>query len=131
MNINYPVSDCIVRIKNAVFARRRKTIISLTSLNKEICKVLVKEGFLEDLKEVSYSGKKVLEVFPKYERRSPVLTDVMVVSKPSLRIYTSNKDIPLLQRGMYTVIISTPQGIMSSRQAYKKGLGGEVLFKIW
>ena len=131
MNMNYSISDCIIRIKNAVFARRKKIVISDTKLNRAICRVLIKEGFLEDMKETNTLGKKTLVVVPKYEKRIPVLTDVLVISKPSLRIYTTNKNISLLQRGMYTVILSTNQGVMSGRQAHRKGLGGEVLFKIW
>ncbi len=129
--MNHQVSDCLIRIKNAALAHRRQTMIPYANLNKAICKTLAKEGFLEDVRESSASGKKVLTVFLKYDRRVPVLTDVRIISKPSLRVYTEAKNIPLLQRGMYTVVVSTNQGIMSGRQAYKKDLGGEVLFKVW
>ncbi len=126
------VSDFVIRIKNASLAKRKKVIVPYCNINKEVGKVLVKEGFLESIKEAEASHKKVLEAVIKYERRNPVLTDMLIVAKPSLHIYTKLSGIPEIQRrGRYTIIISTSKGIMTGKEAYKKGLGGEVLFKIW
>ena len=130
--MNNKVSDFVIRIKNASLARRKKVFLPYCNVNKKIGMVLVKEGFLESIKETETSDKKVLEAVIKYERREPVLTDVKIVSKPSLHIYTDVANIPAIQRrGRYTIIISTNKGIMSAKDAYKKGIGGEVLFKIW
>lgn len=130
--MNYHVSDFISRIKNAVLARRKKVLAPYLKINKEIAKVLVKEGFLQDLKEIILEGRKALEVTVRYEKREPVLTDVVVVSKPSLRIYVEAKNIPSIQRkGRSTLVLSTSRGIMTGSQAYKKSIGGEVLFRIW
>jgi len=126
------VPDFVVRIKNASLAKRKKISVPYCNINKEVGKVLVKEGFLESIKEAEVSHKKVLEAVIKYERRNPVLTDVLIVAKPSLHVYTKLSGIPEIQRrGKYTIIISTSKGIMTGKEAYKKGLGGEVLFKIW
>ena len=130
--MNYKVSDFLIRIKNASLAKRKKIFVPYCNINKKVGQVLVKEGFLESLKEVEIDGKKVLEAVIKYERRSPVLTDVLIVAKPSLHVYTKLSEIPEIQRrGRYTIIISTSKGIMTGKEAYKKRLGGEVLFKIW
>lgn len=124
--------DFIIRLKNAALAKRRKVLVPLSNINKKIGQVLVKEGFLESIKETEASGKKVLEAEIRYEKRKPVLTDVNIVSKPSLRVHTPlSKILEIQKRGRYTVILSTNKGIMSSREALKKGVGGEVLFKIW
>lgn len=129
--MNHQISDFVSRIKNAMLARRRKIVVPYVKINKEIAKVLQKEGFLEDVKEGKEDGKKVLEATISYERREPVLTDVIVVSKPSLRIYVSSKNIPEIQmKGRSTLVLSTNKGIMTGRQAHKKQIGGEVLFKI-
>jgi len=128
----YKVSDFVIRIKNASLAKRKKLFVPYCNINKKVGQVLVKEGFLESIKEAEASNKKVLETVIKYERRNPVLTDVLIVAKPSLHVYTKLSGIPEIQRrGRYTVIISTSKGIMTGKEAYKKGLGGEVLFKIW
>lgn len=131
-SMNYKVSDFISRIKNAALAHRKRVLIPYGKINKAIGKVLIKEGYLEDLKEDTFLGEKVLTVMLKYEKRLPFLTDIKVVSRPSLRIYTGVKGIPMIERkGRHTIIISTSQGIMAGREACKKGLGGEVLFEIW
>ena len=126
------VSDFIIRIKNAAMARRREIILPFSTINKNIGKLLVKEGFLEDLKEEKEGNRKFLRVSLKYSRRSPIFTNVTVVSKPSLRVYDSAKSMEKLQRrGKHTVVVSTSQGIMTGSDAKKKGVGGEVLFEIW
>ena len=126
------VSDFVIRIKNASLAKRKKLFVPYCNINKKVGQVLVKEGFLESIKEAEIANKKFLEAVIKYERRSPVLTDVLIIARPSLHVYTKLSGIPEIQRrGRYTVIISTSKGIMTGKEAYKKGLGGEVLFKIW
>ena len=130
--MDYPIADFVIRIKNASMARRRKVTMPYAKKLKEIGSVLVKGGFLESIKEEKPEGKKVLEATVKFDRRSPVISDVDIISKPSLRVYVTSKNIPEIQkRGMTTIVISTSKGIMMGRDAYKKGIGGEVLFKIW
>ena len=128
----HKVSDFVIRIKNAVMAKRKKAFVPYCKINKELGRVLVKEGYLESIKESEYLKRKVLEVVIKYTKRNPALTDIEIVSKPSLHAYSTVLDIPEIQRrGRYTIILSTNKGIMSAREAYKKRIGGEVLFKIW
>jgi len=124
--------DFIIRIKNASLARRREVVLPYSNLSKEIGKVLVKEGFLESIKEEASKGKKNLKVIVKYEKRLPALTEVEIISKPSLRIYKdANGIFEIEKRGKKTVIVSTNQGIMTGKQARSKGIGGEVIFSIW
>ena len=130
--MNYRISDFIIRIKNASNARRKKVTIPYKKELKEIGNVLVKAGFLESIKEEKTDDEKVLEAVIKYDKRVPVISDVTVISKPSLRVYTDYKNIKNIQkRGMTTIILSTSQGIMLGHDALKKNIGGEVLFKIW
>lgn len=130
--MNYRVSDLIIRIKNAARAKRKTVVLENLKINKAICKVLVSEGFLDHVDSEERDGKKVLVAKIRYEKRNPVLTDVLVVSKPSLRIYATTADIPNIQRrGRHTIIMSTNKGIMTGREAVKKNIGGEVLFRIW
>lgn len=124
--------DFIIRIKNATLARRKEVALPYSNLSKEIGKVLVKEGFLESIKEETAKGKKNLKVIVKYEKRLPVLTEVEIISKPSLRVYKDVKGIlEIERRGKKTVIVSTSQGVMTGKQARSKGIGGEVIFSIW
>lgn len=130
--MNHRVSDLIIRIKNAIRARRKEVALDNLKINKAICKVLVTEGFLESFDLETKEGRKVLVAKIKYEKRIPNFTDVLVVSKPSLRKYTAAIEIAGLQRkGRHTIVLSTSKGIMTGREAIKKNIGGEVLFRIW
>ena len=113
-------------------SKRKEVVLPFSNINKEIGKVLVKEGFLESIKEESKDGKKELLAVIRYEKRIPVLNDVEIISKPSLRVYsTSKKILEIGKRGRRKVIVSTSQGVMSAMDASKKGVGGEILFAIW
>jgi len=126
------ISDLIIRIKNATRAKRKEVVLDDFKINRAICKVLVREGFLDGFESQVKDGRKVLVAKIKYEKRNPVLTDVLVISKPSLRKYVTAVDIPGIQRkGRHTIILSTNNGIMTGREAIKKNMGGEILFRIW
>jgi len=130
--MNYQVSDFVIRIKNAALAKRKEVVLPYSKLNLAIGKVLVKNGFLENIKEEEENKKKVLKGTIKYERRQPVLSQIDIISKPSLRVYGHKNSIGELEkRGRRTVVVSTSQGVMIGKEARKKGLGGEILFAIW
>lgn len=130
--MNHSVSDFITRIKNATMARRREVDLPYSKLNKEIGRVLQKEGFLIEVKESKDGIKKTLHAVIAYEKRLPVLNDLTVISKPSLRVYKPSKNISDVERkGKHKVILTTSQGVMSGHDARKKGIGGEILFEIW
>jgi len=124
--MNHRVSDLIIRIKNASLSKRKEVVLDDLKINKSICKVL------DSVENETRDGKKVLLAKIRYDKRVPVLNDVLVVSKPSLRIYATSDEISGLQRrGRITLILSTNEGIMTGMDAMKKKVGGEVLFKIW
>ena len=130
--MNYRVSDLIIRIKNAARAKRKQVVLDNLKINKAICKVLVTEGFLEGFEIDTREGRKVIVAIIKYAKRNPILTDVLVVSKPSLRKYAAAVEIPGIQRkGHHTIILSTNKGIMTGREALRQNMGGEILFRIW
>jgi small subunit ribosomal protein S8 len=130
--MNHRVSDLIIRIKNATRANRREVVLDNLKINKAICKVLVSEGFLESFEVGTKENKKVIMAKIKYDKRVPNFTDVLIVSKPSLRKYASAAEIPNIQRkGRHTIILSTNKGIMTGREALRRNMGGEILFRIW
>lgn len=130
--INHTVSDLVTRIKNAARARRKEIITPYNRISKEISRLLVKEGFLDEVREQVLEGRKVLSIKIKYNNRIPVITDSRIISKPSSRKYSGAKNLIQSQKkGMYTIVLSTNKGIMTGHEAQKKNLGGEVLFRIW
>lgn len=131
MNISHNVSDLIIRIKNASMSNRRETLVPFSNMNKKVLDLLAKEGFVSGVK-IDSKDKRNIAVGIKYDRRVPIINGVNVLSKPSLRIYGDTKGIQKIERrGRHVVFVSTNQGIMTGKDARKKGIGGEILFEIW
>ena len=129
--MNYTIGDFVIQLKNASRARIRELYVPYSNTKKAIGKVLVKERFLEEVKEEVVDGKKVLYIKMHFQARRPTLTDLLIVSKPSLRVYIGADEILKNQGRAITAILSTNNGIMTGKDAFKKKIGGELLFKIW
>lgn len=130
--MSYQVADFIIRIKNAYAARRKEVVIPFSNISVAIGKTLVKNGFLAEVKKEEVDGKKQIRAILRYSRRKPVVTEVDIVSKPSLRVYVSARENNLRTgRDAMTAILSTSEGIMTGKEAQKKGIGGELLFRVW
>lgn len=129
---SYHVSDFVIRLKNASLANRKTVVFPYTRINKEISNILVKHNFLENIKEDKKDDKKILSAKIAYNQRKPVFTDVLIISKPSLRVY-SKKSMLLraIRVGMGISVLSTSKGLMTEEEAAKQGIGGELLFRIW
>jgi len=123
--------DFVIQLKNAAMARKKDITTPYSNINKAIAKALIKEGFLETVKEEEADGKKLLSIRLRYQSRKPSITDVALISKPSLRKYVSALEIGKAQGRSAVVILSTNAGVLSGREAIKKKTGGEILFKIW
>ncbi len=127
----YHVADFIIRIKNASLARRQEIRMPYSKISRAIAKVLIKEGFLAGVKEETVNGKKELIVQLRFVNRKPAVAGVKVVSKPSLRIFKTKKSMTEKYNPSVVSVLSTSTGVMSSKEANKKGIGGELLFQIW
>lgn len=129
--ITDPIADMLIRIKNGYLARKTKVLIPYSKVKKNILKTLENGGYVKNMKVEEQRKMQVLNVDLVYDREKPALTEVVRVSKPGVRIYTNKKMIPKVLGGIGTVILSTPQGVMTGSEAKKKGLGGEIICKVW
>lgn len=129
--MDYHVGDFIIRIKNGYRARRKSVVMPYSNINKAVAKVLVKEGFLAKVEENEDNGKRTILAHLRYENRKPTFHEVKLISKPALRVYVGSHDMQIDKDKAMTAIISTSSGIMTGKDAVKKGVGGELLFKIW
>src|SRR5579872_5504459 len=111
--MNYHVADFIIRIKNASSARRKEVKMPFSKLNQSIAKVLIKEGFLASVKEETVDGKKQLLAELRFVNRRPVVAGVSIISKPSLRIYKTQKAMRKQQNRSIISVLSTSSGVMS------------------
>lgn len=125
--ITDPVGDLFTRIKNACLVSKREIVVPYSNIKYAIFEVLKKEGYLQDAKKVK--GKLLISL--AFKRRKPVISDIRSISRPGLRVYRGAKDLPNTLRGAGVSVISTSQGVMSGKEAKKKGLGGEVLGEVW
>lgn len=125
--ITDPVGDLLTRIRNASRSRKREVTAPYSKLKYAVSQVLLKEGYLDAAKK--QGGDLLIAI--AYKRRRPVLTGVRNVSRPGLRIYKNVKDIRAPLGGAGVVIISTPKGVLSGREARKQNLGGEILGEVW
>lgn len=108
-------------------AGRSDVALPWSKLKETITDVLIKEGYVGE-KQVDGN---MMTLKLKYNQKIPAMTDVKRVSKPSLRIYVRKNELPRVLGGLGTAVISTPSGIMTAKEAKKKGLGGEVICEIW
>ncbi len=126
-----PIADMITRIKNAQAVEHPSVDVPFSGLKERIANLLVKQGFLEKSEKKFTKIKKILKLTLKYEDKKPFINEFLRVSKPSKRIYIKADKIKLPGRKNGTVIISTPKGLMTGKEARKQKLGGEIIAKIW
>jgi small subunit ribosomal protein S8 len=131
MNMTDPIADMLTRIRNAVMARHPRVIIPASNMKIAIARILKEEGYVSDFVVNRDSPQGTITITLRYVEKRPVLTQLKRVSKPGLRVYTRRDGIPRVRGGLGTAIISTPSGLMTGRQAYQQGLGGEVVCYVW
>ncbi len=133
MAANDTIADMLTRIRNANLARHQTTNVPSTRLTRSIAQVLKDEGFITDFEEAGEGVKRHLVIALKYKGRTrqPIITTLTRVSKPGLRVYSNRRELPRVLGGIGIAIISTSSGIMTDREARKRGIGGEVLCYVW
>lgn len=128
--MNYPLADFLIRIKNGYMARARKVELPYSKYIESIAQILVKEGYLKSVEKTVDEGKSALTAELLYKDRRPALNNVTIVSKPSLHKYASKTQVKKMLHEYGMSIISTSNGVMTSKTAAEKNLGGEIVCKI-
>ena len=133
MNVSDPIADMLTRIRNAVTARHEFVLVPASRVKISIAKVLKEEGFIKEYEVLKGSTpQRVIKIYLSYdEKKKSMLNGLQRVSKPSLRIYCRKGEIPRVYGGLGIAILSTSQGVLTGQQAWRKGLGGEVLCYVW
>lgn len=127
MSMTDPISDMLTRIRNAQKARKVSVTMPASKAKSAVAKVLKDEGYIADYSTTTEGNKGDLTVELKYFEGKPVIERIQRVSKPGLRIYRGQEELPRVLGGLGVAIVSTSAGVMSDRQAREKGIGGEVL----
>ncbi|MCB9498294.1 MAG: 30S ribosomal protein S8 [Bacillales bacterium] len=129
-----PIADMLTRIRNANAMKKKTVNIPLSRVKKEILEVLRVEGYIEgyQVKRDEKSHHSVIEVTLKYlSNNARVIQGLKRISKPGLRVYAGNEDLPKVLNGLGTAVISTSKGIMTDKDARKQKVGGEVIAYVW
>ena len=127
MSMTDPIADLLTRIRNGQTARKPEVSMASSKIQTAIARVLKEEGYVADVRLESEGQKTTLTIGLKYYDGRPVIDRLERVSRPGLRIYRGKDELPKVLGGMGTVIVSTPQGVMTDKQARSIGQGGEVL----
>nr|AGZ91155.1 ribosomal protein S8 [Pilea cavaleriei subsp. cavaleriei] len=129
------IGNLLTYIRNAGMNKKRTFRIPYTNISENIVKILLREGFIENMRKHQESNKYFLVLTLRHRRNRKVpdrkVFNLKRISRPGLRIYSNYQGIPRILGGMGVVILSTSQGIMADREARLKGIGGEILCYIW
>jgi small subunit ribosomal protein S8 len=130
--ITDPIADLLTRIRNALVAGHESVQIPASKMKIAIAGVLKKEGFIKDFEVVRDGIKRTIRIDLAYAgKKEPTISGLRRVSKPGLRVYVQKREIPRVYGGLGIAILSTPQGIMTGQEAWRRQVGGEVLCYVW
>ena len=127
-----PIADMLTRIRNALAVNKETVEIPSSNMKKAIADIMLKEGYVSDVKlvEDGYAGKLVVTL--KYAgKKKSVINALQRISRPGLRVYANVDNMPKVMDGLGIAIISTNKGVMTDKQAKAANVGGEVLCYIW
>jgi small subunit ribosomal protein S8 len=127
MSMTDPIADLLTRIRNAQLARKTEVQVTSSKLKQALVKVLKDEGYVAGFQVSNEGPHPTLSIELKYFEGRPVIDRLERVSRPGLRIYRGKSELPKIQGGLGTAIVSTPKGVMTDKQARAIGQGGEVL----
>ena len=132
MSVSDPIADMLTRIRNALVARHDFTDVPASRVKLALADVLKKEGYIKGFESVKDGTAAKVRVHLAYSaKREPMISGLDRISKPGLRVYAGSGEIPRVYGGLGIAIVSTPQGVMTGKEARKRGLGGEVLCYVW
>jgi small subunit ribosomal protein S8 len=127
-----PIADMLTRIRNALVSRHDFTDVPASRLKVALAGVLKKEGYIKDFEMKEDGSRKFVRIHLAYaDTREPVIMGLQRVSKPGLRVYATKSEIPRVYGGLGIAILSTPEGVMTGKEARTRGVGGEVLCHVW
>ena len=127
-----PIADMLTRIRNANQNGAKTVSMPSSKMKEEIARILDNEGFIEGFSIEENSVQNNLTLTLKYgQKKERVINGLKRVSKPGLRVYSKAEELPRVLNGLGIAIISTPQGIMTDKEARKANVGGEVIAYIW
>lgn len=126
------IANMLIQIKNAGNAGHSSVSVPFSKIKLSIAQVLADKGYIKSVAEKGKDTKKTLEIELAFtDAKSPRISGLARISKPSRRVYYNTKHIRPIRNGFGALVLSTPKGILTGEDARKAHVGGEALFKIW
>ena len=127
-----PIADFLTRIRNGLRADHDEVAMPASTFKAELARILAEQGYIDGFEVESARVGRTLRVRLKYtEDRKPVISGIERLSKPGRRQYVAAGEVPRIQGGMGTAIVSTSQGLMTGHDARRSGVGGELVAEVW
>ncbi len=132
MTISDPIADMLTRIRNAIMARHDSVLIPASRMKLAIARIIKDEGFISDYEVLRTKPQRAIKIYLKYDdKNQPILSGLERRSTPGLRMHVQRKEIPRVYGGLGIAILSTSKGMMTGQQAWRRGIGGEILCYVW
>ena len=131
MPVTDPISDFLLRIRNASKAKKFRVEIPASKMKQGLADILKKENYIHDYSLVEANKQNVIKIQLKYRDGSCAIRELKRISKPGLRIYKDASELPRVYNGLGTAVISTSKGLMTDKEARSQSIGGEVVCYIW
>ena len=131
MSVTDPISDFLLRIRNASKAKKLRVEIPASQMKIGLADILKKESFIHDYSIIDDNKQNVIKIQLKYRDGTSAITGLKRISKPGLRIYKDASQLPRVLNGLGTAVISTSKGLLTDKQARSQSVGGEVICYIW
>ncbi len=132
MSMTDPISDMLTRIRNALLVGHARLSMPSSKMKAEIARILKDEGFITDYEVEQDDKQGLLHVALRYDAdKKGIILGLERVSRPGRRVYQGKDDLPKVLNGLGVTIVSTSQGVMTDAEARRRGIGGEVLCKVW
>ncbi|MFA5021629.1 MAG: 30S ribosomal protein S8 [Patescibacteria group bacterium] len=128
-----PIADMLTRIRNALAVRKPEVVLPFSKIKIAIAEILKQNGYIKQVEKIEGVGGKFNEIriVLKYNSKEPAIENLKRISKPGRRVYVPKDKLPIVLNNLGIAIISTPQGLMTNKEAKKKNLGGEVICEIY
>ena len=132
MTMTDPIADMLTRISNANNAGHKTVEMPASKEKKAIAEILLEEGYINKVDFIDDDKQGIIKITLKYgENKSKVIAGLKRISKPGLRVYAGNNEIPKVLNGLGVAIISTSKGVLTDKEARRAGVGGEVICYVW
>lgn len=132
MSMSDPLADMCTRIRNALGARHESVRVPASKLKRAIAEVLQAEGFIAGYSEEQEGSRRYLRLRLHYlSGQQSAIAGIRRISRPGLRVYVNRREIPRVYGGLGVAVMSTSEGVMTGRDAWRRKVGGEVLCYVW